>query len=144
MEKWKMKRIYIVILILLAGCTDKRQQALGKSRELLDKIAAGTAIQEFPEKYFPRDQTVVLMNQLQNNCDFKDRQGNFINDFYERNSEAPDRVSFIYEYYLKCDSLRFIITYNLGPEIELYRFRIESIKKDNNMILKPERRLKWQ
>ena len=144
MEKSKMKNIYVVILILLAGCTNKRQLALERSRELLDKIAAGTAIEEFPEKYFPKDQTVVLMYQLQNNCDFKDRKGNFINDYYEKNPEAPDRVSFIYEYYLKCDSLRFIITYNLGPEIELYRFRIESIKKDNNMILKPEKRLKWR
>ncbi|HWB92123.1 MAG TPA: hypothetical protein VG605_09730 [Puia sp.] len=139
-----MKKIWIVICVLIAACTSKRQMALEKSGELLDKIAEGTAIEEFPEKYFPKDQTVILMDQLQNNCDFKDRKGNFINDYYEKNLGGEDRVSFIYEYYLKCDSLRFIMTYNLGPEIELYRFRIESIKKNNNMILKPERRLKWK
>jgi hypothetical protein len=113
-----------------------------KSRELLDKIAEGSAVEQFPEKYFPRDQIVTLMDQLQNNCDFKDRKGNFINDYYEKNLGGVDRVSFIYEYYLKCDSIRFILTYSLGSQLELIGFRLESIKKDNNMIVKPERRLK--
>jgi hypothetical protein len=44
-------------------------------------------------QYFPRDRTVLLTNQLRDYCDFKNRNGNFINDFYTKNIGGPDEVS---------------------------------------------------
>lgn len=80
------------------------------------------------------------MQELREKCDFKNRKGLFINDF---TVTQPGRktVSFIYEYKLKCDDIRFIISYDLTEDIELLEFKLEPVEKDNPMITKPERRL---
>lgn len=76
------------------------------------------------------------MYDLKNKCDFKNRQGHFLNEYY---AADKSEVSLIYEYYLKCDSIRFILTYNIKDSIELYGFKMESIKKANPMVRKPLR-----
>ncbi len=102
----------------------------------------GKAYNAFPEKYFPTNQTKALMDELKDKCDFVNRKGIFINEYLQESSNG-NSISFIYEYYLKCDNIRFIITYKLGKEIELFKFNLEPIEKDNPMITKPERRLKF-
>lgn len=133
-----------LLVILLVSCFNNSQleQAKAKADKLLNDISLGKANSAFPEKYFPREQTYALMDELKNKCDFANRKGTFIND-YAQISNGIKRVSFIYEYYLKCDSIRFILTYNLGKDPELYEFKLESVEKDNPMIIKPERRLKY-
>ncbi len=143
----KSNSIYIImILSLFFGCKsfDRNQIKIAKtmSDALLDSIATGNAESQFPIKYFNPAQTNIILGELKNNCDFSQRKGHFINDFY-LNQNGINRVAFIYEFYLKCDSLRFILTYNLSPNIELYELKMESIKKNNFMITKPERRLKF-
>lgn len=134
----------IFFILVLSGCINKDQveQARKMTEDLLISISSGNANDKFPEKYFPYSQTILLMSELKNKCDFANRKGNFINDFYQKR-QGNDRVSFIYEYYLRCDSIRFIISYNLGKEIELYEFKLEPIEKENSMITKPERCLKY-
>ncbi len=136
--------ILVLLLFLLIGCSDDSQIKQSKimADKLLNDISIGKASSSFPEKYFPTRQTESLMKELKNKCDFANRKGIFINDYTEV-SNGIKRVSFIYEYYLKCDSIRFILTYNLGEGIELYEFKLEPIEKDNPMITKPERRLKF-
>lgn len=136
--------IIIVVCILLAGCNNEHQinEARKMSDKLLDDIASGKALSSFPVKYFPLEKSRFLLEKLRTDCDFANRKGRFINDFYAWES-GHRSASFIYEYYLKCDSIRIITTYNLGDKIELYGFRMESIEKDNFMITKPERRLKY-
>lgn len=137
--------IFVSIFSLLFSCMDANQinEAKKKSDTLLEKIATGNALSEFPEKYFNQEQTKLILNKIKNNCDFANRKGNFINDF-TLNQNGINRVAFIYEYYLKCDSIRFILTYNLGKELELYEFKLEGIEKNNFMITSPEKRLKFQ
>jgi hypothetical protein len=133
-----------VLLCIFAGCVSNNQvkQARTMAEDILINISLGKSSDKFPEKYFSRSQTLILMSELKNKCDFANRRGNFINDFYQKGQDF-ERVSFIYEYYLQCDSIRFIITYNLGKEVELYEFKLEPIEKDNDMIKNPERCLKY-
>jgi hypothetical protein len=84
-----------------------------------------------------------ILPQLQDTCDFAHRKGVFVNDYYEKNLDGIDRVTFIYEYYLRCDSLRFLLTYLLDSSIDVCNLRVESIKVDNPKILDRSRRL-WK
>lgn len=138
----KIKQFFSIsiFVILLFGCLndDQLKQARAKSDSLLNDISLGKANNAFPAKYFPVSQTHALMDELKNKCDFANRRGTFIKDYTEM-SNGIKRISFIYEYHLKCDSIRFILTYNLGKEIELYRFILEPIEKDNPMITKQKK-----
>jgi cytoplasmic iron level regulating protein YaaA (DUF328/UPF0246 family) len=136
----------ILITLVLFSCAKVEQkqieQAKKLSEKLLDDIASGKADDAFPKKYFQPDQTRINLSELKNKCDFANRRGHFINDFYESRN-GYFNVHFIYEYYLKCDSIRIVISYNLNDNIELYSFKMEGLEEDNFMILKPERRLKY-
>jgi hypothetical protein len=145
LENITIKVLLISIFVaLLISCINNSQleQAKAKADILLNDISLGKAYAAFPEKYFTREQTHALMDELKNKCDFANRKGIFIND-YTQISNGIKKVSFIYEYYLKCDSIRFILTYNLGKNPELYEFKLEPIEKDNPMITISQKRLKY-
>lgn len=131
-------------IAVLVGCDNNNQvnQAKIKADKLLNDISIGKAYNAFPKKYFPANQVHALMDELKEKCDFASREGVFINDYLQETSDGK-RITFIYEFYLKCDNIRFIITYKLGDNIELFEFNLEPIEKDNSMITKPERRLKF-
>jgi hypothetical protein len=131
-------------VVLLAGCDNDDQISKAKieADKLLNDISFGKANNSFPEKYFPANQTQPLMEELKEKCDFANRKGTFINEYLHESFNGR-RISFIYEYYLECDSIRFVVTYKLGKEIELFEFILEPIEKNNPMITKPERRLKF-
>lgn len=107
----------------------------------MEKIAIGEALHEFPSKYFPPEQTELILGDLRDKCDFKNRSGRFINDFFKENVGDTDQIYLLYEYYLKCDSIRLILIYNLDKEIVLSGFRLEPIEKDNSMIVRKNQRL---
>lgn len=123
--------------MLLSSCLSQgKEEAREKAEELLAKIENGTALGEFSPKYFPKEQVRSLLDGLRYNCDFKHRKGGFVNDYYTKNLNGPDRVAVIYEYYLKCDSIRLIFQYNLGTTPELSGFHAEGIEKENPMVIK--------
>lgn len=131
--------------LLCCGCFERVKQmetAKRMSELLLDRIGEGTALDEFPEKHFPREQGERLLHALKEDCDFKNRKGVFVNDVTST-FNTQWRVSYIYEFMLKCDTVRLVLSYNLGKEPELVEFKIEPIEKHNPMILKPENRLKF-
>ena len=109
-----------------------------KAEILFEKISNGNARNEFSPKYFPIDQTDAIMFDLKNKCDFKNRKGHFVNEYYSKNKS---HISLIYEYYLKCDSIRFILTYKIADSIYLNEFKMEPIEKDNPMITDQSKRL---
>lgn len=132
-----MNERFLMLLIffnVVAGCENytKVDQSKIKADNLLKKIALGNAHDAFSEKYFDVNQTHALMNELKYKCDFPNRKGGFINNYLQETSKGT-KVTFIYEFYLKCDNIRFIITYKLGKEIELFEFNLEPIEKDNSM-----------
>jgi hypothetical protein len=129
--------------MLQIACNTNRKKDVAKenAEQLLNSIAQGSAIKYFPEKYFPRNEMELILTDLKDKCDFRNKKGHFINDFYRKNVNGTNQISFIYEYYLKCDSIRFILTYNLGDPIELFHFGLEPIEKDNSMIIRQDKRL---
>lgn len=133
---------FYIIMLVACDNNDQIRQARIKADRLLNNISLGKAYDAFPSKYFPVNQTHALLNELKTKCDFANRKGVFINAFRQVTPNG-NRISFIYEYYLKCDNIRFIITYKLGKNIELHEFKLEPIEKDNPMITMPERRLKF-
>lgn len=139
--------IRVIIVCLINGCgrnSDEMKLAKEKGDMLLDAIGNGTANEMFPVKYFPKDQTVSLMSELRNNCDFKNRKGNFVNDFYQKVIGGNNKIILIYEFYLKCDTIRFLISYRgeNNRELELNGFKMESVRIPNNMVIRKDRELK--
>jgi hypothetical protein len=54
-----------------------------------------------------------------------------------------DLTAFIYEFYLKCDSIRLILTFNMSPKVpEFTGLAKEPIEADNKLILYPQKQLK--
>lgn len=144
-----MKKIdFIAIsfgLLALSACgvsLKDRELVKNKADSLLEKIALGTALNEFPVDKFPKEQSISFLSDLKNNCDFANRKGHFINDYIE-NINGQKRVNIIYEFYLKCDSARIIFCYNVNEKIELNGMRIEKLSTKNSMITKPERQLSY-
>ena len=65
-----------------------------KADSSLDIIADGKANREFPIKYFPVEQTKVIMYDLKNEYDFANRQGYFLNEYH---SADKSKLSQIYK-----------------------------------------------
>ena len=133
----------ILIAIIVFAChvnVVNIDQIKSDTDSLLNKIADGTANAEFSTKYFPADQTEAILFDLKNKCDFKTRSGNFINEHYDKENS---KLSLIYEYYLKCDSIRLIFTYNMKGKAELNELTMEPIEKKNPMVTDSLRQLKY-
>lgn len=107
----------------------------------IDKL---NVINEFPDNNFPdKSQIQNLVEGISQNCDWQNKDGKFVDFFTMKNIGGIDQAAYIYEYYLKCDSLRFILTYDMDKEKpELLRFDIQPLEEPNEMILFPEKQLK--
>ena len=114
-----------VLFFLSNSCNDKKVFIAEKrANELIAKIAIGNPVDEFPQKYFPTEETSILLKDLREKCDFKNRVGGFIERKYIEKINEDDQILFIYKYRLKCGFVKFILTYKLGKNIELYQFTI--------------------
>ena len=125
----KKNNIIIFIVFLLSSCgkEDYLKRARSMADDLFEKIETGSANGDFSEKYFPLSQTEAIMYDLKNKCDFANRKGGFIEEF--KVPKEANKIICVYEYYLKCDSIRFILTYKIDDKIELYEFKLESMRK---------------
>lgn len=85
----------ITILFSLYCCSNELSVAEVQKRadSLLDKIAKGEASNEFPEEYFPSQQRESILYDLANKCDFKNRKGGFVNDYYKKGINQIDLIS---------------------------------------------------
>ena len=140
-----MKIIFLIIVFFtIIGCVSNIQvdEAKVMADNLLNNISSGKAEKSFSKKYFSQEQTKIVLNSLRYDCDFANRKGNYINDYIHK-EQGLTSVSFIYEFFLKCDSVRLILTYKLESKIELYEFKIEPIETKNKMIIKRENQLKY-
>lgn len=138
-----MIKLCLIVFFFNSSCTSSNyllNKAEFKSRKLLEEISKGSASKHFSAKYFSNTQINLLLNELIVECDFINRKGNFVNS-YPWQKDGKKYGSFIYEFNLKCDAIRLVITYELNTEIELIAFALEPIEKDNFMIKNPEKRL---
>lgn len=120
---------------------EKHDKAEEKSDYIIANLINPDINKEFPEKYFPKDQVENLLNDIKMNCDWENRNGKFV-DFFTMNNNGNSSTVFIYEYFLKCDSLRFVLIYDMEQEEpELFRFNIEPIEQPSIMIVDPSKQL---
>lgn len=144
-----MKYIVLAILSLLAiSCSlknklEKHEKAMANSNFIMENFNKESIASEFSEKYFPKEQTVKLLNDFRQNCNWENRKGKFV-DFTTMLNDGKNNVAYVYEYLLSCDSLRFILIYDIDQEEpELFNLKIEPIEKKSQFIVYPEKQLKY-
>ncbi|WP_300672753.1 hypothetical protein [Soonwooa sp.] len=133
------------ILFFIGNGNMKKSNLAQKNADyIIENLDNETILKEFPTKNFPnKSQVQQVVAGIAKNCDWKNRDGKFVDFYTMKNIGGTDQTAYIYEYYLKCDSLRFIFTYNMNNEKpELYRFDIEPLEQPNQMIIFPEKQLK--
>lgn len=137
--------ISIVILLMMANKNAKQIEFAQKNADdIISNLDKTYILNQFPPKNFPnRAQLQNVVSELDLKCDWKNRDGKFVDFYTMKNVGGTNQVAFIYEYYLKCDSLRFILTYNLfADNAELSRLDIQPLEVENPMIIYPEKQLK--
>lgn len=120
----------LLLLIVLSSCNNSKvKEARQKAESLWMDIENGTADKDFPQKHFPEAELKPLLLDLKNKCDFKTRKGGFVKEIIHKDLKTSiENVSFVFDYYMKCDTIRFTLTYNLQNNVELYEFRIDPIE----------------
>ncbi len=140
--------VLIVIPLLVISCSlkdklDKHEKARANSSFIMENFNKESITSEFSEKYFPKEQTVKLLNDFRQNCNWENRKGKFV-DFTTMLNDGKNNVAYVYEYLLSCDSLRFILIYDIDQEEpELFNLKIEPIEKKSQFIVYPEKQLKY-
>lgn len=120
---------------------EKHDKAQKESSYIMDNLTSPGISKKFPEKYFPKGQTEKLFGDIKANCDWENRKGKFV-DFFTMYNNGKNSTAYIYEYFLKCDSLRFVLIYDMEqPEPELFKFNIEPIEQPSQMIVDPSKQL---
>lgn len=136
--------VLFILSFVVTNCVNERlkNEAFDHANNVINGLDSPTAYDFFPEEDFPEDYMRVILFELREKCEYKKRTGKFVDDFYERAlGHDLDKVTFIYEYFLKCDSVRFILKYELDKEPRLIKFRIEPIESENPMILNKSKQL---
>jgi hypothetical protein len=111
---------------------------------IIENLDKEEVLKEFPQTNFKdRGQLSNLLGGIKENCDWKNRDGKFVDFFTMKDIGGINSTAFIYEYYLKCDSLRFVLIYNVDKDKpELFKMNIEPLETENKMIIFPEKQLK--
>jgi hypothetical protein len=108
---------------------------------IIEHLDNKEVISHLPANYFSREQSENLIQKISEGCDWENRKGHFIDYTTIQNNSEHD-VAFIYEYFLKCDSLRFILIYNIDEEKPtLFKINIEPLAKQNPMVIHTEKQL---
>lgn len=139
-KRLNLKIISLVLVCL--SCTDNelKEKAHKKADEVILDLHTEKAYTFFSDKFFSREQIELISLDLREKCNYENRSGKFV-DYYYESMPGTDKVSFIYEYFLKCDSLRFILKYDLKSEPELIWFKLEGIEVENPMIIDKTKQL---
>ena len=146
----KVIGIIFGVIILIVGIFGfvgwRKMQKLNLAQEqanyIIENFDNPNIGEKFPVKYFPKEKLEPILGGIRQNCDWKHKDGKFVDFFNAKNIGGIDQISFIYEYHMKCDSLRFILSYNVEDEPELMGLKFEPIEVENPMILFPEKQLK--
>ena len=126
------------------GKLEKNKLAEVNANFIIENLDKEIVFKEFPEKNFPnKEQLRNVIGGIAKNCDWKNRDGKFVDFCTMKDIGGINSTAYIYEYYLKCDSLRFILIYNIdNDKPELFKMHIEPLEKGNSMIIFPEKQLK--
>ena len=135
--------------VLIAGCgTQEKLEKIAKAEKdaafIMANLDKEAVLTHFPAASFPANQVGTLkaiVADAGTKCDWQGKKGKFV-DFCTISENGNDGIAYIYEYFLKCDSLRFVLLYNLEPkEPQLVKFAVEPLEKPNPLIIYPEKQL---
>jgi len=153
-KTFKVLGIIVLVFVIIGGIIayniskkmEKVKLAEDNSKFIIENLDKEIVYKEFSEKNFPNQtQLRQSLDGIKLNCDWRNRKGKFVDFCTMKTIGGADQIAYIYEYYLKCDSLRFILIYDLDKnKPELSRLNIEPIEVDNKMIIFPEKQLKNQ
>lgn len=92
---------------------------------ILNSIGKGTAYHYFTEANLDKESLQDLLIALKENCQFDDREGNFVDFIHIKAKDKHQHVIvFVYEFYLKCDDTRVVISYDITDIIKLVGFKV--------------------
>jgi hypothetical protein len=135
--------------LLFAGCnTQEKLEKVAKAEKdaafIMANLDKEAVLSHFPAASFPANQVGTLkaiVADAGTKCDWQGKRGKFV-DLCTISENGNDGIAYIYEYFLKCDSLRFIMLYNLeSKEPQLVKFLVEPLEKPNSLIIYPEKQL---
>lgn len=145
-----LRALFIVSFSLfVAGCgMQEKQEKIAKAEKdaafIMANLDKEAVLSHFPAASFPVSQLGPLKSLISSvgpRCDWPGRQGKFV-DFCSISNNGKNSIAYIYEYFLKCDSLRFVMLYDLEPkQPQLINFQVEPLEKPNPMIIYPEKQL---
>jgi hypothetical protein len=148
----KIIGLIVLGLILVVGLLfyfgnkklERNKLAEQNANFIIENLDKEEVLKEFPEINFKdREQLKNLLGGIKENCEWNNRDGKFVDYFTMKDIGGINSTAFIYEYYLKCDSLRFILIYNVDKDKpELFKMNIEPLETENKMIIFPEKQLK--
>lgn len=148
----KIIGIILLILVLIVGLlfyfgnkkVERNNLAQENADYIIENLNKKEVLNEFPETNFKdRQQLENLLGGISQNCEWNNRDGKFVDFFTMKDIGGINSTAFIYEYYLKCDSLRFILIYKVDKDKpELFKMNIEPLETENKMIIFPEKQLK--
>lgn len=150
--KFKVIAVVFVVFfvaVALIGYTilqriEKHKRAQKIADRVMEQLDQRSVLQEFPKDFFPRDGLVTLLDSVATNCNWPKRDGMFVDFSTQENIGGMDEISFVYEYYLSCDSLRYIVAFGLEEEEPvLMKFEVEPIELESHHILKKGKHLKY-
>ncbi|WP_035564397.1 hypothetical protein [Hymenobacter sp. IS2118] len=149
-----MKRFYIIGVltfsaVALSGCNiQEKQEKISKAEKdaayIMANLDKPEVLTHFPAESFSgksMEMVKAMVSEVGPKCDWSNRNGKFV-DFCSISNNGNSSIAYIYEYFLKCDSLRFVMLYDLEPkEPRLVNFQVEPLEKPNPMIIYPEKQL---
>ncbi len=116
--------------IITTGCglkmdNSKRNLAKEKADALIQRIEDGSAENEFIEANLPVEQMASALRELHDSCRFKVGNAIYVTGVYSKSLMGQaDQMSFFYKYYLKSDSLKIMLIYNLNDSVRFTNIKV--------------------
>ena len=143
--KYFLSIIFILAILFIYHSwkdMNKMKEAQKMSDYIIEHLDDKNVYTKFSDKYFKKDILKKQLNYITQKCNWKNRRGKFVDFFTQKSIGGKDKISFIYEYYLDCDSLRFILTFDMEGKPEIMSFYVEPLEVNNPMIVDPSKQLK--
>lgn len=150
----KIIGLIVIVIVLFMGIfiyygykkIEKHNVAQNNANFIIENLDKEIVINEFPEKNFQNKENLEnFINGLRKSCEWQNRNGKFVDFCTIKDPKGKNITAYIYEYYMICDSIRFILFYDMDKENpELFEFHTEPIEVENKLILFSEKQLKNQ
>jgi len=138
-----MKNVYFLFMALIISSCGWNEQmknldaAHTKADDIIALWGTDSVLALFPESTFPKSTIIPLNDTFKSHCDWKSKRGKWI-DYYTVNDNGDKSIFYIYEYFLNCDSLRFIIGFDTnGSEPTIKSFNIQPLEEECSMLVDP-------